>query len=141
MDNNNQNLNTGSKGVFPGSNPNNQSVGTSTPGIQNQNNQPILNHTVEQQALNIQPTPNPVQGDQSKTYLNIETLNENGELTGILEMDLILYREKGVLGRYLSIKTIGAGENGGESRTAISIDKEADFNRFKKFISELNWNG
>lgn len=141
MENNNQNLNTGSKGVFPGSNQNIQSAGTNVPGVQNQSNQPILNHIVEQPTLNIQSTPSSGQENQSKTFISIETSNENGELTGILEMDLILFRERGVLNRYLSIKTIGAGESGGESRTTISIDKEADFNRFKKFISELNWNG
>lgn len=130
MDNNNLNPNTGAKGVFPGSISN--SVGINTPGTENAApiNQPNYSEEV---AAAINP-------ENTKTYIRLETKNSEGELSGVLEIDLISFRERGQESRYLSINAVGAGGNGEQSDTTLSIDNEADFNRFKKFISELNWN-
>jgi hypothetical protein len=128
------NQNTGSKGVFPGSNPNMQpQTQVSVPGAVNQS-------PTEQIVQNTQPTQNNAPQNQTKTYIRLETKNSEGQLSGVLEIDLISFRERGVESRYLSINTVGAGQDGGQSDTTISIDNETDFNKFKKFISELNWN-
>jgi hypothetical protein len=135
MDNNNQNPNTGAKGVFPGSMP---SQGVAQQPVQNIQAPPTY---TEQPVQNTQPTTAVTeQQNQSKTYIRLETKNSEGQLSGILEIDLISFRERGQESRYLSINAIGAGQDGGQSDTTISIDNETDFNRFKKFISELNWN-
>jgi hypothetical protein len=61
-------------------------------------------------------------------------------VSGIIEVDLISFRERGQESRYLSVNTEGADEEGNRSTTSININNEADFNKFKKFISQLNWN-
>jgi hypothetical protein len=130
---NGQNQNTGSKGVFPGSNPNVQPQ-------QPQINTPVPTVQVEQALQNNQAVQSNASQSQTKTYIRLETKNSEGQLSGVLEIDLISFRERGVESRYLSINTLGAGQDGNQSDTTISIDNEADFNTFKKFISELNWN-
>jgi hypothetical protein len=130
MDNNEINPNTGAKGVFPGTNQVASPIGPNTPGTGNP--APII----QEQAA---PAPAAAPSD-TKTYIRLETKNSDGELSGVLEIDLISFRERGQESRYLSINAIGAGSNGEQSDTTLSIDNEADFNRFKKFISELNWN-
>lgn len=118
MDNNNQNTNTGAKGVFPGA------TGGPT------NIVPQISQVTEG-ASNT---------SESKTFFNLELENEKGDIIGVMEIDLISFREKGVESRYLSINTVGAGEDGNQSSTLLSIGNETDFNKFKKFISGLNWN-
>lgn len=137
MDNNEINPNTGAKGVFPGSNgiyPGSSSVANSasenTPGTGN------LSPIIQEQAA---PMPVVAPSD-TKTYIRLETKNSEGQVSGILEIDLISFREKGEESRYLKLFSVGAGSNGEQSDTTLSIDNETDFNRFKKFISELNWN-
>ena len=129
MENNNINQSTGAKGVFPGVN-----IGNNI--AQNQVVQPIQN---SQESDNNQIIS---QGEvlDAKTFIHLETKNSEGQVSGVIEIDLISFREKGQESRYLSIKTIGAGENGKGSETNLSIDNEIDFMKFKKFISELNWN-
>jgi hypothetical protein len=138
MENNNVNPNTGAKGVFPGSSQATNPNGVNTSGAPNNNgaqnivpiNQPNYSEEV---AAAINP-------ENTKTYIRLETKNTDGQVSGILEIDLISFRERGQESRYLSINTVGAAPDGGQSDTTISIDNEADFNRFKKFISDLNWN-
>lgn len=133
MDNNNVNPNTGSKGVFPGSNQMINPIEINTPGTGNP--APII----QEQIVIHTPAADVVSSD-TKTYIRLETKNSEGQLSGVLEIDLISFRERGQESRYLSINTIGAGGNGEQSDTTLSIGNEADFNRFKKFISDLNWN-
>lgn len=135
MENNNTNLNTGSKGVFPGSNQVAQ-PGAAVPGAQNQ--QPLQpSHSEVSFTKEVAKAANP---DGTKTYIRLETKNPEGEISGILEIDLISFRERGQESRYLSINTVGAGQDGNQTDTTISIDNEVDFKRFKDFISNLNWN-
>ena len=77
---------------------------------------------------------------EPKTYIKLETKGQGGGVTGVIEIDLISYREKGEESRYLSVSTVGVNSSGEPSNTFISIDNEADFNRLKMFISDLNWN-
>ncbi|MEK6829582.1 MAG: hypothetical protein AABY15_05680 [Nanoarchaeota archaeon] len=130
MESNNINPNTGSKGVFPGAN-------VSQPNQINQVAQPMQNNQItNNQILETQEE----SAADAKTYMHLETKNAEGQVSGIIEIDLISFRERGQESRYLSIKTAGAGSDGKRSDTALSIDNENDFNKFKKFISELNWN-
>ena len=137
MENNGMNPNTGSKGVFPG-----------TQVAQNQTGQPVQNtQTAPQPEFKPeqpeQPNPQPQAtqpAEDAKTYMRLETKNSEGQTSGILEIDLISFRERGQESRYLSINTVGAGQDGGQSDTTISIDNEQDFNKFKEFIANLNWN-
>lgn len=135
MENNNQNPNTGAKGVFPGINHQVGSTAGELPLSSNREEvivthpgQPIFS---EQNGLN---------SANTKTYFRMETKNAEGQVSGILEIDLISFREKGEESRYVKFFSVGAAEDGTQSETTISIDNEGDFNRFKKFVSDLNWN-
>lgn len=112
---------SGFKGVFPG-----------TANNQKDSNLSALESVESKQNSGVT--------NDSKTYIKLETKNSQGQLSGVLEIDLISFREKGQESRYLSINTLGSDSIGESSNTIISIDNELDFNRFKKFISELNWN-
>lgn len=133
MEGDNQSQNTANKGVFPGAN---AAPGTIKVGQPVQTNPspapaaPVVENATEQ------PAPN--QG--TKTFIRLETKNTNGEVSGIIEVDLISFRERGQENRYLSIDVVGASQDGNQSNTNIAISNEQDFNAFKEFISNLNWN-
>lgn len=137
----NQNSN---KGVFPGVQaPNNGEikVGIPTPttpkntmGVQNgvpsnleHHNESVLTNEI-------------INTDDAKTFIRLETKNGEKQVEGVIEIDLISFRERGQESRFLSVSTIGADTEGKESTTTMNINNETDFNLFKKFISELNWN-
>lgn len=152
MENNGVNPNTGSKGVFPGSQ-----------ALQNQPNRPVskpqtvaesmqdnpyeelnLQQPMQQQPMQQQPMTHvaeqPVASEDTDTYLKLDITNPEGQVSGILEIDLISFRERGMESRYLSINAVGSGQDGNQSQTTIAIQSEEDFKRFKAFISRLNWN-
>ena len=133
MENNNQNQNTGAKGTFPGVSIAQNQIGHPVQNTQTAPSTPIEN-TIIPAAENVENT------EDTKTYIRLETKNSEGQLSGVIEIDLISFRERGQESRYLSINTVGAGQDGSQSETNISIGNEEDFNRFKKFVSELNWN-
>lgn len=135
MDNNNQNPNTGSKGVFPGSNSLANPAPANAPGVINENIAPAIESVNKVPTEPVAPTPS-----ETNTYIRLETKNPDGQVSGVLEIDLISFRERGQESRYLSINALGAGQDGNQSDTTISIDNEADFKRFKEFVSKLNWN-
>jgi len=133
---NNQNLNTGAKGVFPGVN---QGAGMGAiEGTATVNNSGELSVAPSSQSNFSEQTAS--KSVNTKTYFRMETKNSEEQLSGILEIDLISFREKGEESRYVKFFSVGAAEDGTQSETTISIDNEGDFNRFKKFVSELNWN-
>lgn len=140
MENNNQNINTGQKGVFPGSHIPNQPVineysqlAESTISSANQNAPGAQNTNIN---IGIPSADAP----ETKTFMKLETKNPDGQVSGVIEIDLISFREKGQESRYLSINTLGVGQDGVQSETIISIDNEIDFKKLKDFISNLNWN-
>jgi len=148
-----ENQNTNNRGVFPGSNPNAQSSGSSAPGAQNtQSNHNGQQNTLTENLVNeftqqtIQSNPSVKNtspsnnNDDVNTYIRLETKNNDGQVSGILEIDLISFRERGVESRFLQVNSVGASQNGQEGDVTIAIDNEADFNKFKEFISNLNWN-
>jgi len=128
MENNNVNPAMGNKGVWPSGGGNINAVQTNATEV---NNQPpsAIKDAVEQNTQ-----------QETGTYARIETNNVDGGLSGVLEIDLISFRERGQESRYLSINATGVGQDGNQSETTISIDNEKDFNRLKKFFSQLNWN-
>lgn len=139
MENNNANLNTGSKGVFPGSSSIANPGPVNVPGAPN--TQPSKPNQPDSSAINfVEEVAKAASPEETKTYIRLETKNPEGEVSGVLEIDLISFRERGQESRYLSINTVGAGQDGNQTDTTISIDNEADFKRFKDFISNLNWN-
>jgi hypothetical protein len=147
MENNNSNPNTGSKGVFPGAGSNHTGAQDTAQEIQMpQLNIPEANQPANQPAVppvNTAPSVPPVSAPvaaETNTYIRLETKNPNGEVSGVFEIDLISFRERGQESRYLSINTVGMSGDGEPSDTSISIDNETDFKRFKDFISNLNWN-
>lgn len=146
MDDNNQNPATGSKGVFPGgTTPNHTGAQNTAEPVQEiqmprlnipEQNQPVQPvQPVQQQSVQQQPV-----AAETNTYIRMETKNPDGQVSGVLEIDLISFRERGQESRYLSIIAVGVGQDGNQSDTTISIDNEEDFKRFKEFVSRLNWN-
>lgn len=143
MDNNNASPSTGNKGVFPGSVP--QAPQQPAQPAPQQTGQPVQNtQTAPQQPqaqpqAPVQPQAQPVNTD-AETYFRLENKNNEGQVSSIIEIDLISYRERGVESRYISINTLGRNQENQQSDTTIAIDNEEDFLRFKKFVSQLNWN-
>ena len=60
---------------------------------------------------------------------------------GILEVDLQSIKLKGVETRSISFAIpLGPDDAGEEMKAEMLFLNEADFNKFKEFISKLNWN-
>ena len=149
MGDNNQSMN---KGVFPGADSLTEgSIQTGQPVPQEtQKTKPVIVTPNTGAPVAAAPAPEQVeqveQGapapapQETNTYMNLETKNSEGGVTGIMEIDLISFRERGEESRYLAINATGAGTDGNQSETIISIRNEEEFNRLKAFISQLNWN-
>ena len=85
--------------------------------------------------------------EKKETYFK---LGDSPDKEGVLEFDLISYREKGEETRYISIKFSGVDvrgidENNSESvpvtqEAFVAINEEEVFQSFKAFIINLNWN-
>lgn len=136
MNTENQTQNTGAKGVFPGHGvPSQGSIQVGPPIVENQNSD-------DYDITNIDSITPEKFVENSSTYMRLETKNSEEQISGIIDIDLISYRERGQESRYLSINMNGINmeANGIQSQVSISIDKESDFNILKEFISNLNWN-
>lgn len=128
----NENVNTGNKGVFPGELKN--LTGNQSPNVQQVENQ------ASQPNLQTELKPAEQNSKEGSTYIKLESKSDTNEITGIFEVDLISFREKGVEDRYLTISTATSGESGQRINASFYVNNEEDFNRFKDFISNLNWN-
>lgn len=142
MENNNNN-----RGVFPGNAvPQQGSIQTGPPvqgeqGIAAAQVAPIVPATTEATTnLSHHETLKSAPVEDNSTFMRLETKNEDSQVSGIIEVDLISFREKGQESRFLQVHVSGADADGNANTTAVSIGNEADFNKFKKFISQLNWN-
>lgn len=63
------------------------------------------------------------------------------EETGLLEIDLVTFRQKNDEMRYLSIVFKGIDTRTGQEQDAfINIDNEDAFKELKKFFAQLDWN-
>ena len=72
----------------------------------------------------------------AKTYLNIGSPE-----TGMLEIDLVSFRQKNEEARYLSLSLLNPSESGEQSKPAVfAIDNEEAFMVLKKFFEQLEWN-
>lgn len=122
MEDNNLNSNYRQKGVFPVS-------------------EIFEPQDLQYQDINLENlVPEPSNHKNNQTYMKLETKNTEGQISGVLEIDLISFREKGQESRYLSVSSIGGNSEGKSSNTILSIDNEADFLILKNFVSNLNWN-
>lgn len=77
-----------------------------------------------------------------KTYFFLKLVEgESKEVSGILEFDLMSYREKGEEKRFLSINSAGYNpETDTPGRAVLNISNEEDFYRIKEFFKNLEWN-
>jgi len=135
------NVNTGSKGVFPTNGA--KTEGTIQPVKVVTNNTPATAPVVSPSAPAQEAAPNTgsfQEVNAGETYALLETKNHEGQVSGIIELDLISFREKGKENRYLQLQTTGVGEDGNQVKISLAIDNESDFNVFKSFVSKLNWN-
>jgi len=74
--------------------------------------------------------------EPAQTYLNIGTPE-----TGMLEIDLISFRQKNEEARYLSLSFTSMSKSGEDSEPVIfAIDNEEAFLTLKNFFTQLNWN-
>jgi hypothetical protein len=133
--------NNGNKGVFPGTPvPSTGTIQTGTPVAGAPKTTALPTNISHHETAPSEANTESVQDGEATTYIRLETKNVEGQVSGIIEVDLISFRERGQESRFLSVNTTGADAEGNSSTTTINIDNEADFNRFKKFISQLNWN-
>jgi len=136
-----ENNNKGNKGVFPGAQvPSQGTIQTAPPVVGAQNTAALPTNISHHENVPIETSTEVEPAMDTNTYIKLETKNSEEQVSGIIEVDLISFRERGQESRFLSVNTTGANAEGEPSTTTINIDNEADFNRFKKFISQLNWN-
>jgi hypothetical protein len=132
MEEDNLNKAQGRKGTFPGENPADKSAYSELQGIEPGVEGPEEELKSDENVARVY--------SDANTYMRLETKTADGQTAGVFEIDLISFREKGQESRYLSVNTLGTSQEGESSNTVISINNEADFNKFKEFISNLNWN-
>ena len=84
--------------------------------------------------------------------ISVETLMENKKKTyysagnedsGIMEIDLVTFREKGSETRYIGIGFYGLNvkvDPPVKQEAFYNIETEREFNELKTFITNLNWN-
>jgi hypothetical protein len=73
----------------------------------------------------------------SKTYLCLGS-PENPE-AGLLELDLVVFREKGEQTRYLNLSFAQPDENGVMKSVSVNLNEES-FNNIREFFKQLDWN-
>lgn len=82
----------------------------------------------------------PAVNQDGETYFFFES-NDNE----VMEMDLITFREKGEETRYLALSIFGAEITEDPNKapvqqyTSLTIRSKEEFEKLKKFISQLNW--
>lgn len=77
---------------------------------------------------------------QSDTYFRYAEDGKDGG--GVLEIDLITFREKGVETRYLSLSCMGYDirkDPPTQQESFLSINSKKEFERIKEFFSQLEW--
>ena len=123
---------------------------TQPPVAQVQPTQPVAQVQPTQPVAQEQPT-QPVAQEQfsndnhSTAFTPGSTYFKSGnERDGFIEIDLNFSRFRGEENRYLSIGLsgfdVGADNNTIPTQSSISITNEQDFNNFKEFVRNLNWN-
>jgi len=90
------------------------------------------------------PKPEVKKTQSQVTEADNDTYFEGGdEETGLLEADLVSFREKGKETRFLSFKIsnfVLTGEETQKYELSKTIDTEEKFLEFKRFVANLNWN-
>ncbi len=73
----------------------------------------------------------------SKTYLALG--DPSNPSSGVLELDLVVFREKGEQTRYLSITFSQKDEKGEPASVSINLNEES-FNSIREYFKNLDWN-
>jgi len=107
-------------------------------------NPPPPKHMVKQDSNNHNNNPNnnnPNNNNLPSTYIEIITeKDEQGQPTSVLEVDLVISREKGKETRKLSMNFAGIDFEKNEMvEKSIDLDKDS-FEHLKRFFSQLDWN-
>ena len=133
MEENNQNVDTGNRGVFPGV--------EAAPGII-QTLAPVQNATAatpEHPVVTASTPAAPIisEGNKNtKTFIRLETKNAEEQVSGIIEIDLISFREKGEENRYLSFDVVGAAPDGVQNETNVSISNSDYMEKLKQKLED-----
>ena len=72
---------------------------------------------------------------QNGTYCKL-----GNEDSGLLEIDLQSFKQQGKETRHISISVVGLDNQQQINRTEMFVLDEATWNKFKDFVSKLNWN-
>jgi hypothetical protein len=115
-----------SENDYTGENPNIQNLEAN-----NINTTPL--EVIKQQPIQPPVVSTPKQNTGVQTYLGLS--NE----AGLIEIDLVTFREKGEQVRFLSIQVGGVGQDGQHQLAHINLDESA-FNQIKGFFKQLEWN-
>ena len=92
MENNNQNINTGQKGVFPGSQIPNQPVINQYSQLVESAISSTNQNAPEASNSNIYIGVPSADAPEAKTFMKLETKNPDGQVSGVIEIDLISFR-------------------------------------------------
>ena len=113
--------------------------------------QPPQGNAVNQQSVVNQQTVAPEnEQDISQENINFSDLtnktyfiSSDKDKYGIIEIDLVSYKERGKEQRFLSFSVSGYDmrviETPPQQNAFVTIDTREEFERMKKFFSELNW--
>jgi len=90
-----------------------------------------------------QPNKDILPTDDSKETISTNTYFRYGTVeSGMVEIDLVTFRERGDETRYLSFKFSGKDvrqEPPVPQDAFLNIENEEDFKKLKQFFSDLNW--
>lgn len=84
-------------------------------------------------AVITQPSENNFQ--ENGTYCKL-----GNEESGVLEIDLQSFKQQGKETRHISISVLGLDNQQQVSKTEMFVLDEVTWNKFKDFVSKLNWN-
>lgn len=121
--------------------------GQQNPGPEpNEQKQPYNNPNDQQQDPPPSQNNNEINTEMSRNLDKSTYIRVGSEEFGIIDIDLVTYRQKDEEVRYLLIESAGfSGEydeagNPVPTKTSVMIDSEEQFNKLKDFISNLDWN-
>ncbi len=107
------------------------------------NNNEILSQNIEENSVNPPPPKHMLNtfDNSPSTYIEIITeKDEDGQPISVLEVDLVISREKGKETRRLSMNFAGIDFEKKEMiEKAVNLDRDS-FDLLKKFFTQLDWN-
>lgn len=96
-----------------------------------------MENAAEKNIIPLNNTSSTTKSEPVQTYFGM-----GSQETGLIEIDLISFRQKNIDEKYLTISIQNPGESGEQSKlNTFAIDNEEAFNNLKKFFEQLTWNG